>query len=277
MALNIQTNVVSLEAARNVTRSQSTLEGNFRKLSSGLRISRAADDAAGLAISESMKARIQSITVAERNANGGISLAQTAEGALVQQQDVLTRVRELATQASNVALSEGDRKYLNSESANLLHTLDSIAETTQFNGTNLLGERASGVTLSFQVGASNTENDRVAVKLASSTTRSLGLEGSEIATVEGAQAMLGAVDSAIGAISEQRAAMGTVTNKLNQATHELQTQRLSVSSASSRIRDVDVAEESAALARNQVLSQAGVAVLAQANNLPQLALSLLDG
>lgn len=274
MALNIQTNVASLEAGRAVSRNQKALMGSFNKLSSGFRVNTAADDAAGLAISESMKSQIRSFTVAERNASDGISMAQTAEGALGEVHGVMGRMRELAMQASNGSLSETDRGYLNTEFGLLSQEIDRIQGSTKFNGNSLISNGAAA-NVTFQVGLNDDPNDQIAVSF-----NGLDLAGVTASSVAGADATaalasLAAIDQGIADVSAARSNFGANMNKLEVATNNIQTMRLNITSANSRIRDVDVAEESATMAKNQVLSQASISVLAQANQLPQLAFGLI--
>lgn len=275
MALVIQTNVASLQSQKNLNRTQSALAQSFNKLSSGYRINTAADDAAGLAISESMKAQIRSYTVAERNANDAISMAQTAEGALGEVTGILGRMRELAMQGANGNLGSDDRGYLNTEFSQLQSEVKRIQDSTKFNGKDLL--KAATSSIKFQVGLNKTTTDSVTVVFGG-----LGLTALIGATTKvsgsGATASLsalGTIDSALKSISTTRAKFGAAMNRLEVTTQTLQTSRLNLSAANSRIRDVDVAEETATLSRNQVLAQAGAAVLAQANQAPQLAINLL--
>jgi flagellin len=275
MALTIQTNVSSLQAQKNFSRTQSALGASFNKLSSGYRINSAKDDAAGLAISESMKSQVRSYSVAERNANDGISMAQTAEGALGEITSILGRMRELAMQGSNGSLTGDDRGYLDTEYSALKAEVDRIQDSTKFNGKALLSATAAAI--QFQVGLDNVASDQISVtfgglNLAALLTTANSISG---ATASGALTALSTIDSALKTVSTQRAKFGAAMNRLESTTSNLQTIRLNVSAANSRIRDVDVAEETATLSRNQVLSQAGAAVLAQANQAPQLAIGLL--
>jgi flagellin len=276
MPLVINTNIASMEAQRNLGKTQMTLSTSFNRLSSGLRINSAKDDAAGLAISENMRMQIRSYTVVERNANDGISMAQTAEGALGQISDVLGRLRELAAQGANGSLSTSDRDYLQTEFTSLKSEIARLMTSTKFNGVQLIG--AASTTIDFQVGINNVAEDRIAMtfgalalsSLLSNTTRVSGTAGNS-------RSALDVIDGALTRITTARARYGAFMNRLEITTANLQTMRLNVSSAASRIRDVDVAEESANLARQQVLSQAGASILAQANQLPQNALGLLKG
>lgn len=278
MALTVQTNVASLEAQKNLVKNQSALQKSFNRLSSGFRINTAADDAAGLAISESMKSQIRSYTVAERNAADGVSMAQTAEGALGDVHDVLGRMRELAMQSSNGSLTSTDRGYMNTEFGLLQKEVSRIQASAKFNGQALIGAASSGIT--FQVGLNNSSNDQIKVDfggLALTSLLAAGTGGTSIAgtTSAGALAALSTIDAAISTVSSSRSKFGAAMNRLDVATSNIQTMRLNLSSANSRIRDVDVASETASMSRNQVLTQAGISVLAQANQLPQQAFGLL--
>jgi flagellin len=274
MALTIQTNIASLDGARSVTKNQKALSSSFTKLSSGFRVNSAADDAAGLAISESMKSQIRSYTVAERNAADGISMAQTAEGALGEVHEVLGRMRELAMQASNGSLTDTDRGYLQTEFSSLSNEISRIQDSTNFNGTALIGSAAS-TSVTFQVGLNSNTSDQIAVNFNGLDLASV--TGATVGTRDGALASLSAIDGAIGTVSASRSNFGASMNKLEVATNNIQTMRINISSANSRIRDVDVAEESAKMAKNQVLTQSSISILAQANQLPQLAFSLIGG
>lgn len=277
MPLYINTNVASLEAQRNLSSTQSTLALSFQRLSSGYRINTAADDAAGLAISESMKAQIRSFVVAERNTNNAISMAQTADGAGAQLHSILTRMRELAVQGANGDLTATDRGYLDVEFTNLKSEIDRITQSTKFNGTDLLAGAAT--TIDFQVGIQNTAQDRISVVFGNVSLTSLGLTASTLAgaTAVNSQTAIDTVDQAIQNVSTRRADFGAVLNRLQVTVANIQSMRTNLSAANGRIRDVDVAEETSMMARQQVLSQAGTAILAQANQVPQLALSLLKG
>ncbi len=275
MALNIQTNVSSLSAQKTVYHSQKALMGSFAKLSSGYRINSAADDAAGLAISESMKSQIRSYTVAERNAGDGVSMAQTAEGALGEVHNTLGRMRELAMQSSNGSLTSTDRGYLNTEFGLLKAEITRIQSSAKFNGQEVIGATAAAIT--YQVGLNNTASDKITVTFGGVGFTTLLAATTVIsgAGSTGALAALGRIDSAITATSTARSKFGAAMNRLEISTSNIQTMRLNLSAANSRIRDVDVAEETAKLSRNQVLSQAGISVLAQANQLPQMAFGLI--
>jgi flagellin len=275
MAVIIQTNSASLEAQKNLGYNQAQLQVSFNRLSSGFRINSAKDDAAGLAISESLKSQIRSFTVAERNASDGISMAQTAEGALGEVHGILGRMRELAIQASNGSLTDTDRGFLQTEFSSLQAEITRIQGSARFNGRQLVGSTPSSITL--QVGLDNTSSDQIAVTLGGVSLATIAATATLISgsTTSGALASLSTIDTAITDVSTARAGFGAAMNRLEVAQSSIATMRLNLSAANSRIRDVDVASETAALSRNQVLSQAGVSVLAQANQLPNLALNLL--
>jgi flagellin len=275
MAVIIQTNSASLEAQKNLGYNQAQLQVSFNRLSSGFRINSAKDDAAGLAISESLKSQIRSFTVAERNASDGISMAQTAEGALGEVHGILGRMRELAIQASNGSLTDTDRGFLQTEFSSLQAEITRIQGSARFNGRQLVGSTPSSITL--QVGLDNTSSDQIAVTLGGVSLATIAATATLISgsTTSGALASLSTIDTAITDVSTARAGFGAAMNRLEVAQSSIATMRLNLSAANSRIRDVDVASETASLSRNQVLSQAGVSVLAQANQLPNLALNLL--
>jgi flagellin len=275
MALFINTNVASESAQKNLGANQARLAVSFNRLSSGLRINSAKDDASGLAISESLKSQIRSFNVAERNAGDGISMAQTAEGSLGEVHDILGRMRELATQASNGSLTSTDRGYLQTEFSQLQSEITRIQGSSKFNGKQLVASTAQTITL--QVGLDNTASDQIQVTLGGVSLGTISGSGAVLSgsTASGALAALSTIDTAIGSVSTARATFGAAMNRLETAQSSIQTMRLNLSAANSRIRDVDVAQETSSLSRNQVLTQAGVSVLAQANQLPQLAFGLL--
>lgn len=275
MAITINTNVASLDAQRNLSRTQSDQRVNFQRLSSGMRINSASDDAAGLGIRENLNAQVRSLSVAERNSNNAISMAQTAESALGQVSGILTRMRELAVQGANGDLGATDRGYLDTEFQSLRSEITRISDSTIFNGKQLLGGAAT--TITFQVGINNTTSDRIDVSFGGVDLTALGINASSVsgATAANSQTAIASLDTAIGTVSSRRATFGASMNRLSTTVSNLQSMRTNISAANSRIADVDVAEETASMARNQVLSQAAVSVLAQANQAPQLALSLL--
>ncbi len=272
MGLRVNTNVASINAQRNLAGTTQGLQQSLQRLSSGLRITRAADDAAGLAISEAFRADIRSLGQAQRNANDGISLLQVAEGALDETSGLLIRQRELAIQAANGSLGAAERDTINNEFQDLSAEISRIAAVTNFNGTQVLNTAG---TVTFQVGVDNTTNDQISVSTVDATAGTLGVSGQAVSSVSGAQAALGAIDSAIATVASLRASFGTAQNRLESTIRSIAISVENTSAAESRIRDVDFANETAALTRNQVLQQAGISVLAQANVSSQSALSLL--
>jgi flagellin len=275
MSLVINTNVASLRTQNAMSISQARLEKSFQRLSSGFRINTAADDAAGLGISESLRARIRSFTVAERNTNNAISMANTAEGGLSQISGIVIRMRELAVQSANGDLTSTDRSYLDTEFQLLKDEITRLAESTKFNSKDLLAGTA--MSIAFQVGINTTSFDVIAVTFGGVSLSSLGLSGVNVAgsSSTSATTAIDALDGALAVVSNARATFGAATNRLQIAVANTQTIRTNLEAANSAIRDVDVAEETSQLARTQVLLQAGTAVLAQANQSPQLALTLL--
>ncbi|UCD35224.1 MAG: flagellin FliC [Nitrospiraceae bacterium] len=280
MGLIVNTNLFSLNAQRNVKNTQNSLGTSVERLSSGLRINSAKDDAAGMALSMKLTAHIRSINQAVRNAQDGISVVQTAEGGMNEIHNILTRMRELAIQAATGTLSSSDRTSLQTEFNDLKTEITRISDTTEFNGLKLLNGTLSGSGVSLQVGINNTVNDRIAVTggaLADIDSSSLGLSGtvSSIDTAGNAQSMLALVDSAISTVSTRRGNLGAAQNRLGSTIANLEIAAENLSAANSRIKDADFAIETANLTRSQIILQAGVAVLSQANVMPQYALQLL--
>lgn len=276
MPLYINSNVSSLEAQRSLSRTQNALSKSFERLSSGFRINSAADDAAGLGVSESLKARIRSFAVAERNTTSGINMAKTAESGLGEVSGIVIRMRELAVQSANGDLNSTDRSFIDTEFQLLRSEIDRLANSTDYNGIELLGGAAGDV--DFQVGITTTSDDVISVSFGGISTTSLGLTGAISVTgsdATNANEAIDALDAALTSISTSRAEFGAATNRLQVALTSAQTIRTNLEAANSSIRDVDVAEETSMLARSQVLLQAGTSVLAQANQQPSLALSLL--
>lgn len=276
--LSINTNVTSINAQRSLGVTQMKLSENYGRLSSGNRINRASDDAAGLAISERFKSQIRSYAQAERNAMDAISLLQTAEGAMNEITGVLTRIRELAIQGANGTLGSTERGYLDQEKTALIAEIDRIAQVTEFNGQTLLNGGGTGVVFEFQVGIDGTINDRIAVSVSDMTTATLGgggLSAISLSTQTGSRSALTNLDLAIDAVSTARAALGVSQNRMVVTIANLGSTRENVVASNSRIRDVDVAEASADMTKYNILMQSGVSVLAQANQMPQYALKLL--
>ena len=281
MGLRINTNLASINAQRNLSSSQAALERSLDRLSSGLRITRAGDDAAGLAISESLRAQVRGLRQAERNANDGISVIQTAEGALNEVSNILIRLRELAVQsASSASISNSERSFLQNEFSSLQSEITRIASATKFGNRVLLDGTVSGTdNLTFQVGIFNDSSvDRFSLDIGSATASGLAIQSSQaaVSTAAAAQAALSTIDTALTSVSTVRGNLGAAQNRLQSTINNLQVQVENLAAANSRIRDVDVAAETAALSRAQVLQQTGIAVLAQANISQQAALTLLQ-
>lgn len=277
MGLRINTNVASLNARRNLMGTKLSLDKNLERLSSGFRINRAGDDAAGLAISENLRAQVRGLKQASRNAQDGVSLVQVAEGGLNEVSNILIRLRELAVQAASDTVGPVERQFLNVEYDQLVSEIDRIADGTEFNGTSLLS--GTGAILDFQVGTRNDPNiDRLSfdASKADANSAALGINLTSVADKASAQNSLGAIDAAIVSVSAMRADFGAVQNRLQSTINNLSIALENLSAANSRIRDVDIAEETAELTKNNVLMQAGTSVLAQANQSSNAALSLLN-
>jgi len=272
--MSIRTNVASLNAQRNLYSTQLSLDSSLSKLSSGYRITKAGDDAAGLGISTNLEAQIRSYSQAVRNANDGISVIQTTEAALNEDANILSRMRELAMQSGSDGIGTTERGYIQTENTALLSELARVATVTEFNGTYLLS--ATTATLEFQVGVRGTANDRISFTTVDATTTALGISAIDLSTKTAAQAALATIDTALQRVSTARASLGAAGNRFNSTVAEVQSFAEALNAANSRIRDVDVAEESARLSRSNILAQSGVSVLAQANQMPQLALKLLQ-
>lgn len=271
MSMIVNTNLASMNAQKNLSAVTSRLQGNYSRLSSGLRITNASEDAAGLEISERLRSKVRAWGVAGRNTQDGISLAQTAEGALGEVSNMLSRMRELATQSANGTLSSTERTTLDNEFQELSGEIDRIATTTEFNGINLLdGSTATAV---FQVGID--AGDTVTVNMQDTQAATIGISTLDVTSDTNASAAITALETAIDTVNSSRGELGASQNRLQSAFINAQNQRENLSAAESRIRDVDVASETADLTRNGILQQAAVAVLSQANAQPQLALRLL--
>ena len=278
MGISLRTNVASIQANTSLNRSNEKLTQSMTRLSSGLRINSAGDDAAGLAISEKFKADLRSLQQTRRNAMDGISLIQTAEGGLSEVSSILMRMRELAIQGATDTISNEQKLFLQEEFQELKDEISRIGSTAEFNGLTLLsGNYIGGNQLTFQVGLTGQTTQQISVSLSTMSADALGLGTISITTSDLSRNTLSVIDSAIQGLSAQRAVMGAAQNRLQVAINNMNTQFANVSASNSRIRDVDVAEETAELTKNQILMQAGVSVLAQANQIPQQALSLLGG
>jgi flagellin len=277
MGLRINTNTASLNAQKNLMGTKLGLDKSLERLSSGFRINRAGDDAAGLAISENLKAQIRGLKQASRNAQDGVSLVQVAEGSLNEISQILIRLRELSVQAASDTIGPVERQFLNVEYDQLVSEIDRIADGTEFNGTQLLS--GTGSILDFQVGTRNDPNiDRLSfdASKADANAAALGVNLTSVADKASAQNTLSAIDQAIVSVSAMRADFGAIQNRLQSTISNLSVSVENMSAANSRIRDVDVAEETAELTRNNILLNAGTSVLAQANQTAQTALGLLN-
>jgi flagellin len=274
--LSVLTNTSSLAAQRNLASASSGLAQNVARLSSGLRVRSAADDAAGLAISEQFKSNIRGLAQAKRNANDGVSLAQTADGSLSEVGGMLNRMRELAVQSRNGTNNTTQRGFLDDEFQQLRSEIDRITATTEFNGITLLdGSQSGGIV--FQVGIGTTGDDRLTLSIATTSASALGLGTAQISSTAGVDLAIAAIDTAIEGVSTRRAAIGAMQNRLQVTMSNLDTYGTNLSAANSRIVDVDVAKETAEMTKHSILVQAGTAMLAQANQGPQAALRLLQG
>jgi flagellin len=277
MGLRVNNNIAAFNAYRNLNVTDNAMGKSLEKLSSGLRINRAADDAAGLAISEGLRSQIGGLKVAVRNSQDGISVVQTAEGALTETHSILQRMRDLAVQASNHgALTDTDKAKADEEFQALAKELDDIASKTTFNGTKLLNGSYSS--MNFQVGSNAGETLTVSIgNMAASGASSLfGATGAgNISSASSASAAISAVTSAIGTVSTERAKLGAVQNRLEHKINNLNATVENLTASESRIRDTDMAQEMVSFTRSQILSQAGTAMLAQANQSSQGVLSLL--
>ncbi|WP_413613073.1 flagellin [Bdellovibrio sp. HCB-110] len=276
MGMRISTNVSAINAQRTMVNSQRQIGKSMEQLSSGSRINKAADDAAGLAISENLKSQIRSLSQAGRNANDGISMVQTAEGGLSEISNILTRMRELGVQASSDTVGDVERGFLDKEIQQLKSEAQRITQTTKFGTTKLLD--GSGDKFDFQVGIGNDqEADRISFNAGETdaTTASLGIDGFDFSSKSGAQEALSQIDSAQSQVNGYRANLGALQNRLQSTVDNLGVQHENISAANSRIRDTDVALASAESTRNSVLLQANTSVLAQANAMPNSALKLI--
>ena len=276
MGLRISTNVQALIAQRNLGISNQKQQSSLEKISSGTRIAKAADDAAGLAISSKMNADIRSLRQANRNANDGVSMVQTAEGGMNEIGNILTRFRELSIQGASDTIGEKERGFINKEMVQLRSEIDRISETTEFNGRNLLAGK--GDSLEIQIGLNNSpERDRFVYdsQKLNVNTQALGVSDVNTETKQAAQENLAKIDHAITMLSNNRAEVGALQNRLGSSISNLSIYEENLATANSRIKDVDIASETSELTKSTILSQAGVAVLSQANNNAQGALKLL--
>lgn len=276
MGMRISTNVSAINAQRTMVGSQRAIGKSMEQLSSGSRINKAADDAAGLAISENLKSQIRSLGQAGRNANDGISMVQTAEGGLSEISNILTRMRELGVQASSDTIGDVERGFLDKEVQQLKSEAQRITQTTKFGTTKLLD--GSGDKFDFQVGINNDdEADRISFNAGetNATIGELGIDGFDFTGKAGAQSALEQIDKAQSQVNGYRANLGALQNRLQSTVDNLGVQHENISAANSRIRDTDIAAATAESTRNQVLLQSNTAVLGQANQIPNMALRLI--
>jgi flagellin len=270
MGLRINTNTAALNTSRVLNRSTQALNKTLQRLSSGLRINRAADDAAGLAIAEGFRAQVRGVQVAQRNSQDGISLVQTAEGGLSETTNILQRIRELAVQAANGTQSTQNRGALDSEVQQLLAQVDNVALDTEFNGIRVL---SANQTITLQAGAQASQFMAIAVNGAK--TNDIKVNGVSVSTVALATSAISTIDQALQSVNSLRANLGAYQNRLEFTINTLAIQEENSASAESAIRDANIATETIAFTRNQILVSAGTSILAQANVVPQTALQLL--
>lgn len=273
MALIVNNNPASLAAQRNLSISSSSLERSIERLSSGLRITRAADDAAGLGLSETLRAHVRSINQALRNSSDGISLTQIADGAAGVIGSMLARLRELASQSSSGTVGSTERSYIDQEFVALRSEIDRIASVTEFNGQALLS--GSSISFSIQIGFKSGSGNTLTMDLNSLTASTIGISSVNVSTAANAQSALANIDSAISAVATARAEYGALQNRFESTITNLQVSSENLTAAESRLRDADIAYETSVFTKNQILVQTGVSVLAQANAIPQQALALL--
>ncbi|BDU51074.1 flagellin N-terminal helical domain-containing protein [Haliovirga abyssi] len=269
----INHNISAMNSYRNLTNSEGTIAKSLEKLSSGLRINRAGDDAAGLAISEKMRGQINGLNMAERNSQDSISLIQTAEGALNETHSILQRMRELSVQSANDTNTSSDRDMIQLEVNQLVSEVNRIGETTQFNGMNLLSGSYSTTGLSFHVGANASQT--VTLNISSMRASALGISSISVSSQTAANSAITTIDTAITSVSTQRASFGAMQNRLEHTINNLGTASENLQAAESRIRDVDMSKEMVNYSKESIISQSGTAMLAQANSMPQSVLNLL--
>jgi flagellin len=277
MSLAINTNMMSINAQRNLMGTGRSLNTSIERLSSGLKVNSAADDAAGMAVTVNLRAQIRGFQQAVENANDGIAILQTAEGSYNSISDLLIRMRELAVQSANDSLTNKERAYLNTEFEDLTTELTRISDVAEYNGVQLLnGTAGDGAgNMVFQVGTRNTLNDQIKVNLKDQDATQLGVDTLAIDNLTNSQAAITGIDTALDALATDRATLGSKINELTASVDNLALTVENLSAANSQIRDADISKESAEFSKNQVLMQSGVAMLSQANSVPQMALKLL--
>ncbi len=275
MGLTVNTNMASMNALNNLSNTNRNLSGTLSRVASGLRITKAGDDAAGLAVAENLNNSARSLKAAQRNTNDGISVIQTAEGATGEVGNILKRMRELAVQSSSETLADSERAYIQDEFTELSDEVDRIANVTEFNGT-MLGD-GTNATLDVQVGINNTANDRISITLGDLQSATLGVDTASIdlSTAAGAQAALAGLDTAMDTVNGYRSDYGAAQNRLESSTRNLETYTQNLAGAESSIRDADFAFEAAEMSKFQIMQQAGVSVLGQANAMAQGAVRLI--
>jgi len=277
MGLRINTNIAAMSANRALANSSAAQAKTYTRLASGNRITAAGDDAAGLSISENMRAQIRSMGQAERNANDGISFAQVAEGGLTEIGNIMIRLRELGVQAASDTIGDKERGFVNQEAQSLMQEIDRIANVTNFNGTPLLNGKAEKSDLEFQVGTRNDSADRIVFSANDNevTASALGVESLDFSSIDDARDALDKLDEGMGKVFETRARLGAMQNRIQATVNNLGIAKENLSQARSRIADSDVAYETSELVRGNILQQAGISILAQANSAPAQALKLL--
>ena len=275
MALTVRTNLSAMRAYHSLNENQNALGGTLNRISTGLRVVQAADDAAGLGVATNLNAQSNSLDQAMRNANDGISIIQTAEGAANEVTNILNRMRELSIQSSSETLANSERAYINDEFNQLNQEINRIAQVTEFNGIQL--SNGATTTISAQIGIDNNSNSRIDISLGDLRATVLGiLTSTDLSTSTGARAAIDAIDSAIASVSSYRSSLGAVQNRLDSSLSNATNYMESLDAASSQIMDADFAKESTEMTKNQIMQQAGVAALAQAKNINQSVSQLLQ-
>lgn len=275
MALTVNTNMASVDAINQLSSSTRKLSGSFERVASGLRINKAADDAAGLGVAENLDAASRSARQAMRNTNDGISLLNTAEGATGEVANILKRMRELAIQSASDTLDADERQYIQDEFTELVDEVSRISNVTEFNGVQLTN---TNTTLSVQVGINNTSNDRISIGMGDLRATVLGIDTGSVnlSTVTGAQSAIAIFDTALDSVNSYRSGYGSAQNRLETALRNVEIYVENITAAESRIRDADYAYETAEMAKHQILQQAGISVLSQAKAINQGVLSLIQ-
>jgi flagellin len=277
MGLRVSTNIASLAAQRNLSKTSSDQSKLYESIASGKRITSAGDDAAGLSISENLRAQITSMRQAERNANDGVSLVQVAEGSLSEVSNIIIRLRELSIQAASDTVGDVERSFINQEVQSLKEEVDRISQVTNFNGQPLLSGTGGKKELEFQVGIRNNQDDRIVFNVHENDvrTRSLGIQNVNTRNINDARRSIDSLDQGLGKVNEARARLGAMQNKLHSTTNNLQVARENLANAHSQIADTDIAEATSQLIQQNILQAAGISILAQANAAPSAAMRLL--